>query len=311
MTRWDPDLQQWVEDDRSRDPVADAPPQADDDPDVVLLAEPSDEDGPTGPSHATILAGAVAGVVLLGGLGFGGWALFGDSGDSGDGGGGGQPPGVSAGPSPGPATTGPGATSGITGGWPYYTPPSTTPPSTTPPSTTPPSTTVPNTMTGVPTPPPGAPAGFRRAADAAGFRLDVPVTWARTQQGASVFYKNADGSSLIQVYTLDGAATTPYQSLAETERNVSRNPGYRRLALGPVVPQAGEAGQGAGGAAELEYLYTRDDGTTRRVVDRAFTGGDGRQYALLVAGPAADWATHLGVYRVALRSFCVGGTCVG
>ncbi|MEU1816690.1 hypothetical protein ABZ543_16025 [Streptomyces roseifaciens] len=339
MSRWDADLQQWVEDDppgrRPHAAPGDAADEHDrlhdrlhdpDEPEVHLL--PGPPDGlPEGPSHAAILAGALAGVVLMGGLGVGAWALIrDDGGDPGPGISGDASPGASAGvlPSPGPSygsisgttgttsttggTTG-GATGGFTGGFTAgatgYTTGGYGPSS--PPGAF--SGTGSGAGSGSGSGPGSgrssaqdAPAGFRRTEDVSGFRADVPQGWERTTEGASVFFKRADGNSLIQVFTLAGPEPTPYAALEETERAVSKNKGYRKLGLTTV-------GSPSSDAAELEYTYVRPDGTVRRIVDRAFTGPDRRQYALLVAGPADEWSGHQEIYRVLLGSFCPSGYC--
>ncbi|GHF47921.1 hypothetical protein GCM10010218_31700 [Streptomyces mashuensis] len=73
MSHWDPDLQRWVDPstDRQRSEQARA------------VGEPV-WDLPTGPSHTSLVAGAVAGLLLAVGLGVGLWLLLGgnDSGTS-------------------------------------------------------------------------------------------------------------------------------------------------------------------------------------------------------------------------------------
>ncbi|WP_367135189.1 MULTISPECIES: hypothetical protein [Streptomyces] len=239
MSRWDADLQQWVEDDPpGRGPRADDEPYDGEETEVRLL--PGPPDGlPEGPSHAAILAGALAGVVLAGGLGVGAWAMLRDDGTDTGGRGGPSPgPSVSGLPTPGPSfsydgsstsgtTTGTTGTTGSTG---------MTGSSGSMGTTGSTGTTTGGFSGGFPggysTSPPvtpflgsaaSAPAGFERTRDAAGFRADVPSGWERSEEGASVFFKQADGNSLIQVFTLTGPEPTPYASLEETERTVARN----------------------------------------------------------------------------------------
>ncbi|MEU2852425.1 hypothetical protein [Streptomyces syringium] len=261
------------------------------------------EDLPRGPSHASILAGVMAGVLLASGIGIGAWALLRDDGD-GDSSPGESVPSLSAPATPGPTsdgssltggtttggttggigtggTTTGGTTTGGTGGYPYT-----------------PAPTSPGTLSGTP----GAPPGYLRTDDPAGFRLDVPRNWRRSTEGASVFYKTPDNKSLIQVFTLNGPEGTPYESLVATEKTVSKNKDYRRLSLARVSGRAGDT-------AELEYTYERDDGSVRHIIIHAFTGPDRRQYALLVAGPVHVWDTHLEIFKVLLRSFCPTGYC--
>lgn len=233
--------------------------------------------------RALIVAAAV--VLVCGAAGAGLWALT-DHGDSGGPGLGGWPSGAgtsstseySTGPSP---TYDPGTTGDSAGDSDTTLSPSAEPPTT------------------------DAPPGFVHVQDPAGFALDVPDSWERTSGGASVYYETADGSDLIQIFALNGPETTPYDSLAATEQTVSNDAQYQRIGLGYVIDDP------ASDAAELEYTYLRDDGSTRHVVDRAFTGPDGVQYALLVAGPDTDWSTSQQIFQVARDSFCPVGYCGG
>ncbi|MGW1196112.1 hypothetical protein ACWD4B_09665 [Streptomyces sp. NPDC002536] len=229
--------------------------------------EPSDrlpgDRPPAGRSHASVLAASVAGVVLAGGLGVGVWSLVRD-----DGGGGGHPEAV---PSSVPSSVAPGA-----------------------------STPAPGTFG---TPPPSAPAstaaGYVRTQDPAGFRLDVPAGWLRSTSGSSVFYKPADDRSVIQVFRMTESGVDSYGALSATEKDVSGNPGYQRIALMRL----------SGDAAQFEYTYTRDDGSARRVVIYAYTAPDRNRYALLVGGPAADWVPHQEIFRRVVTGFCPVGYC--
>ncbi|MFI8827472.1 hypothetical protein [Streptomyces sp. NPDC053431] len=146
-----------------------------------------------------------------------------------------------------------------------------------------------------PSPSDGAPPAGYRLVEESGFTLAVPEGWNRTSSGASVFYNAPDGLSLVQVYILDEPGITPYEALRQTSRDLAaQNPGYREISLGRT---------GAGGAdAELVYAYDRSEGR-RKVVDRAFTGGDGRQYAVLAAGPESTWPEQRKTLDTALRFF--------
>ncbi|MFI9099740.1 hypothetical protein ACIGXA_04380 [Streptomyces fildesensis] len=233
---------------------------------------------PQGWSRATVLTAVVASVVLVAGLGFGGWALLRHHDGNKE-----AQPGSSSPPFDQPSTDGttdgttdPGTPSESTTDAPSYSP-----------------------STDGPTP---APSGYVRTSDPAGFALDVPEGWQRSTEGDSVFYKTADGNSLIQVFALRGPETTPYESLVATEVTVSKNPGYHRIGLQQL-------GSGAGDPAQLEYSYVRADGTVRHVVVQAFTDPSTVQYALLVAGPDGDWTAHQEVFRNLLSSFCTTGHC--
>lgn len=123
------------------------------------------------------------------------------------------------------------------------------------------------------------PPGFRAVEDPAGFTIAVPENWNRTSSAQGVFYNSPDGRSLIQVFTMAEPDSTPYESLRHTSQTLAANPGYEEISLERT---------GEGDTAELVYAYDRTEGR-RKVVDRAFTGTDGSQYAILVAGPETDW----------------------
>ncbi|WP_116213489.1 hypothetical protein [Streptomyces olivoreticuli] len=275
MSRWDADLQQWVDDDPPPRRPHHHGPHEPTEPDVLSGPRPAD-DGPEGPSHAAVLAGVLAGVVLAGGIGFGIWELS-------HGGGGGTPGGGGPSTASAPATIGPSydpstVSGGVIGGAtgvPTYAPPSTFASAA------------------------AAPAGYLRTRDPAGFTLDVPLGWQRTTDGTSVFFRTAGDESFIQVFQLHGPEATPYDAIVATEAAMSKNADYRRLRMDRL----------GSGAAELEYTYTRSDGGARHVAVHDLVAPDHQQYALLVAGPSGDWPAHARVFQVLLNSFCPTGYC--
>ncbi|GHF17097.1 hypothetical protein [Streptomyces morookaense] len=218
---------------------------------------------PAGRSHTTVLAASVAGVVLAGGLGVGVWTLVRDDGN---GGGGGHPP------VPVPSSVAPGG---------FGTP-----------------SAAASAAASAPAPVSTAP-GYVRTQDPAGFRLDVPAGWLRSTSGSSVFYKPADDRGVIQVFQMTETGVDSYGALSATERDVSGNPGYQRIALMRL----------SGDAAQFEYAYTRDDGSARRVVIYAYTAPDRKRYALLVGGQAGDWAPYAGIFQHLVSGFCPLGYC--
>ncbi|MFI1970446.1 hypothetical protein BLA24_27170 [Streptomyces cinnamoneus] len=305
MSYWDADLQRWVDspdhDDRTdhddRDDHRTSGPYPPGPgatlhvaPDITPIPHPSfPDDPPAGPSHARILAGVLVGAVLAGGLGTGIWALVRDDGD-GDGTTGHDDvlPGVSASVTPGPTDLY-GASAGTAGGGGGGFTPGPGPAPTTAPTTA-------GTFGD-----PAVPAGFRRVTDPAGYRLAVPLGWQRRTERESVFYESSDGRSLIQVFVLNPPRATPYDSLAESETYVSQYRGYQKSRLTHAA--------GPGDPAELEYTYVQADSTRRHSLIHAYTAPDGRQYALLVAGPESGWTAMLQVQRALVSTFCPLGYC--
>ncbi|MGW2369846.1 hypothetical protein ACWCZ5_30250 [Streptomyces sp. NPDC001667] len=291
MSRWDADLQQWVDDDPPPRRPHHHGPHEPTEPDILLGPVPPD-DLATGPSHAAILAGVLAGVVLAGGIGVGIWELTRDDG-GGSTPGGGVPSAPTAPVTPGPSYDGSTVTGGLTGGLtggPTYAPPTDLP-------TGQSTYDSPSPYTGTGTG--SAPAGYARTKDPSGFTLDVPQGWQRSTDGTSVYYRTADDESFIQVFVLHGPEATPYDAIVSTEASMSKNPGYHRVRMERT----------AGGAAELEYTYTRDDGSPRHVALHDLLAPDRQQYGLLVAGPAGDWGSYEGVFRTLLSSFCPTAYC--
>ncbi|MCX4982957.1 hypothetical protein [Streptomyces sp. NBC_00572] len=157
---------------------------------------------------------------------------------------------------------------------------------------------------GTATPADGAPpAGYRVVEDLKGFTIAVPDGWDRTESDQGVFYNAPDRRSLLQVFVVTEAGPTPYEALRGTsEANRSTKTGYREISLERLT---GEPGAPAD-AAELVYAYTRDDGSRRKVVDRAFTAADGNRFAILAAGPEGDWPKQRESLRVAVEFFRPG-----
>ncbi|MFM9371750.1 hypothetical protein [Streptomyces sp. Da 82-17] len=273
MSRWDADQQRW-------------------------LPGPTQSGGGGGGAVARrrqLAVGAALAVVLVGGVGFGAWALVKDGGPLD---GAGQSPQVPTGPATLPSDGyASGGTTGTASGGASDFP--------TAPSEPDPDTSDTDTDTGTDAGTGGdpdtgtAPAGYERVDDPAGFRIDVPEGWQRSEQSDGIFYKSSDGASLLQIFVLEGPETTPYESLTATERQVSQNPGYQRIALDRLE----------GDAAQLDYAYDHDEFGRRRVIDVAFTGADGVQYAILVAGPESDWPVQHEHETAALKAFCPADHC--
>ncbi|QKV97783.1 hypothetical protein HUT19_23975 [Streptomyces sp. NA02950] len=148
----------------------------------------------------------------------------------------------------------------------------------------------------------GAPTGYVRTRDPEGFTLDVPVGWQRVKRDTGVFYESADAGSLIQVFVMTEPEVTPYEALREAETGLRKNPGYQRYRLEKLGP-------GDGADAELEYGYRSEKYGPRRILDRAFSEPNGVQYAVLVAGPAADWPEQRKRQGIVLDAFCPTAYC--
>ncbi|MFB6436629.1 hypothetical protein ACFCVY_07585 [Streptomyces sp. NPDC056411] len=157
--------------------------------------------------------------------------------------------------------------------------------------------------TGTPTPlSTELPDGYRLVHDEKGFTLAVPSTWKRSERRTGVFYTAPDDRGLLQIFEVSEPDTTPYEALETASRGLSGNPGYQEISLEPL----GYPGPGTD-ATQLVYAYDSERLHERvKVVDCAFTVADGRQFAVLVLGPEADWPEQEGTQQNVLRSFVPG-----
>ncbi|MEW1753779.1 hypothetical protein [Streptomyces angustmyceticus] len=146
------------------------------------------------------------------------------------------------------------------------------------------------------------PSGYRLVHDTKGFTLAVPRPWKRSERRTGVFYTSPDDRRLVQIFEISEPDTTPYEALETASRGLSGNPGYKEISLGPL----GFPGPGTD-ATQLVYAYDSERlGERVKVVDCAFTVGDGRQFAVLVLGPEADWPDQEWMQQNMLRSFVPG-----
>ncbi|MFJ8628226.1 hypothetical protein ACIRD3_36060 [Kitasatospora sp. NPDC093550] len=170
------------------------------------------------------------------------------------------------------------------------------------PTTTATPSPTPTTPTPTPTPTPTGPP-FQRVQDRNGFTLLVPDGWQREEKNNSTFYRSPDRRSLVQVFAM--GTGSPFEEASGTDAAMASDPatypGYHRVRLERT----------ADGAAELEYSYDNaETGTRRHAVDHVLVGPGGTAYALLVAGPEADWPTGIQALRDAeLTGFCFAAQC--
>ncbi|MET9569285.1 hypothetical protein ABZY34_09115 [Streptomyces virginiae] len=133
--------------------------------------------------------------------------------------------------------------------------------------------------------------------DAAGFTIAVPAGWAREELKEGVFYRSADRSALIQVFRVSEPELSPLQAVKQAStylRGGTR--GYEEISVGPV--------SGSPSAAELVYQYDSEESRgVRRGVERVFLAADGTKWALLTAGPVAEWQVTQDHHAAALAAF--------
>ncbi|MEU9159471.1 hypothetical protein AB0D29_04170 [Streptomyces sp. NPDC048424] len=133
--------------------------------------------------------------------------------------------------------------------------------------------------------------------DPAGFTLAVPAGWGREELKEGVFYRSPDRTALIQVFRVSEPELSPLEAVTQASgylRSATR--GYQEVRVGPVP--------GGSGAAELVYQYDSDESHgLRRGVERVLFASDGGKWAVLTAGPAAEWQVTQEHHAAALAAF--------
>ncbi|MER7463961.1 hypothetical protein [Streptomyces sp. NPDC097981] len=161
-----------------------------------------------------------------------------------------------------------------------------------------------------PSPGPGGPAspspsastggpGYTVVHNEAGFSVAVPTGWepSHNEQGSGAFYRlPGDRSALLQIFRITEDSSTASCELLRmsSQRLNDGTPAYRQVSLEPV----------AASACELVYEYdSAESHGRRRGVERITTTPDGKRWALLAAGPAADTSAVRANLTAALESF--------
>ncbi|WP_258527528.1 hypothetical protein [Streptomyces sp. NBRC 110611] len=153
-----------------------------------------------------------------------------------------------------------------------------------------------------PSPSPSLPAGYHLVHDAKGFTIAVPDGWERSERPGGVFYTTPDERGLVQIFEITEPDISPEEALRTASKGLSGNPGYQEVSLGPMT-----GGAPGTDAAQLVYAYdSKRLGVRVKAVDCAFTVADGRQFAVLVLGPEADWPQQERIQRIALQAFAPG-----
>ncbi|WP_327415900.1 hypothetical protein [Streptomyces sp. NBC_01233] len=149
---------------------------------------------------------------------------------------------------------------------------------------------------------PGAGAGGHETKqDPSGFTIAVPAGWVREELKEGVFYRSADRTALIQVFRVSEPELSSLDAVKQAStylRGGTR--GYEEISVGAVP--------GGSGAAELVYRYDSEESRgVRRGVERVFFAGDGGKWAVLTAGPAAEWQATQDHHAAALAAFRPAG----
>nr|WP_272921687.1 serine/threonine-protein kinase [Streptomyces sp. SID8354] len=141
-------------------------------------------------------------------------------------------------------------------------------------------------------PPPPTPKGYRRATEqsvAASF--PVPSSWRREVQdgGRQIVYTSDTGLAQLTVSGLDFSSADQVEHFKSVESDVkARYPRYQRLRLQDTVFQGDPA-------AIWEFTF---QGRARefRGIDLGFGREGGKEYAVYVSAPSADWSRYEAVF---------------
>ncbi|MFF1411785.1 hypothetical protein ACFVX6_18670 [Streptomyces sp. NPDC058289] len=160
------------------------------------------------------------------------------------------------------------------------------------------------TGTGSPSPTPspsGSDSAHETVRDAKGFTVAVPAGWLREEAAAGVFYRSPDRTALVQIFQVSEPELTPLAAVQGASTYLrAQTTGYREIRVGPA-PGAPEGG-------ELVYEYdSAESHGRRRGVERVFVAEDGKKWAVLTAGPAADWTLTQSHHQAALTGFRPAG----
>ncbi|MFG3258299.1 serine/threonine-protein kinase [Streptomyces sp. NPDC048172] len=154
------------------------------------------------------------------------------------------------------------------------------------------------TPTASPSKRPPPPAGYHRVKDRLGFSVDVPNGWRRSEKpgGTEVNYISPSGKSALKFNVLDFADSSPIRHWQELEPKVKEiSPEYERLRMNRTKYQGKTA-------AIWEYRW---QGRARafRAIDLGFGAAGGKQYAIYLSAPDAQWQEVKVRFDTATASF--------
>ncbi|MEU1621889.1 serine/threonine protein kinase, partial [Streptomyces sp. NPDC005722] len=150
----------------------------------------------------------------------------------------------------------------------------------------------------VPGPSP-VPAGYHLAEEPEqGFSVPVPDGWTRQVQGEQVIYVDPSGLAGLRIGTLDYAASDPLEHFAEEEQQtIPKVAGYERLRMQSTKWRDRPA-------AIWEFTF---QGKARgfRAIDLGFGEPGGREFAVYLSAPTAQWGDFRTVFDDAVAGLVV------
>ncbi|MGW1544481.1 hypothetical protein ACWCPM_30380 [Streptomyces sp. NPDC002309] len=149
------------------------------------------------------------------------------------------------------------------------------------------------------------PEGYRSVDDPNGFSMAVPEGWQRSDRSSGIFYATDGDRRLLQVFVVTEAGMSAYDAVSKSSENLAgQQPGYEEVSLDRAPDSGGASGAVGDDVARLVYAYDSEkQGERRQVVEYAFTADNGKLYAVLAAGPAAQWPQQQRDVDTALKFF--------
>ncbi|MDX3240008.1 serine/threonine protein kinase, partial [Streptomyces sp. ME03-5709C] len=161
-----------------------------------------------------------------------------------------------------------------------------------------PSSPAPSPSPPVPGPSP-VPAGYHLAEEPErGFSVPVPDGWTRQVQGDEVVYVDPSGLAGLRIGTLDYAASDPLEHFEDEERQtIPKLEGYERLRMQSTRWRDRPA-------AVWEFTF---QGKARgfRAIDLGFGEPGGREFAVYLSAPTAQWGDFRSVFADAVAGLVV------
>ncbi|MGW2707277.1 hypothetical protein [Streptomyces sp. NPDC001340] len=149
------------------------------------------------------------------------------------------------------------------------------------------------------------PEGYHSVDDPDGFSTAVPDGWQRSDRPSGIFYTTDGDRRLLQVFVVTEVGMSAYDAVSKSSENLaSQQPGYKEVSLQRAPDMGGASGAVGDDMARLVYAYNSEkQGERRQVVEYAFTADNGKLYAVLAAGPAAQWPQQQRDVDTALKFF--------
>ncbi|WP_428954288.1 protein kinase domain-containing protein [Streptomyces sp. cg35] len=124
--------------------------------------------------------------------------------------------------------------------------------------------------------------------DVEGFSLKLPPGWKRQQDGSQIDYTPDGGQRFVRI-AIDQGSEWPdsYQHQLELEQGLQpKLPHYKRVAL-----QSNMFRGRPGSLWEFTWTAGTQDATSgpRHAIEQTYRAADGREYAIYLSVPAADW----------------------